>query len=506
MERSTLSLAFKRSIAEAINESRKQKKLFMVYISGDDENSVKMDEETWLDQRVGESISKCCILLHLTAGSVDASQFSAIYPQRATPSITAIGLNGVMLWHHVGYITTENLITNIDKAWAALQMQEAALTLLTVALSSKEPDTLNNVPSSSVVPSGQLTSGESNVPSTSSDKPTDKSESKTPTDYQQLKENTLVGETSSQADSIAAVKTRNVDCLSSEDLHSLKNINSTTSDLGENNFPILNTTVDNSQAAAFSEPDGNDTILCSIPSQVATEAQETTTQVKKIDFYSGLSNPVKSNDIHLNIRMPTGNNLQTKLTINDTLNSVKIFVDENLDNVLSLYDLAVPYPRRLFNNEDMQRTLSELGFASRQALIVVPRNQATQPHRVQLSMNMTTSNDSNRGYFDYVKRVLSYVNPFSYLGGNNSSSNSETLARTDGPWQHSSNPALQNHSLDSDNRNTARDSSASSSARPRPARQFGSNIHTLRHDGDSSSDKNVFWNGNSTQFGGDDKK
>lgn len=163
-----------------------------------------------------------------------------------------------------------------------------------------------------------------------------------------------MGETSSQADSIAAVKTRNVDCLSGEDLHSLKNINSTTSDLGENNFPISNTTVDNSQAAAFSEPDGNNTILCSIPSQVATEAQETTTQVKKIDFSSGLSNPVKSNDIHLNIRMPTGNNLQTKLTINDTLNSVKIFVDENLDNVLSSYDLAVPYPRRLFNDEGNQ--------------------------------------------------------------------------------------------------------------------------------------------------------
>lgn len=69
-----------------------------------------------------------------------------------------------------------------------------------------------------------------------------------------------------------------------------------------------------------------------------------------------------------------------------------------------------------------------------------------------------------------------------------------------------SNPALQNRSSESDNRNTVTDSSTPSSARPRPARQFGSNIHTLRHDGDSSSDKNVFWNGNSTQFGGDDKK
>lgn len=94
----------------------------------------------------------------------------------------------------------------------------------------------------------------------------------------------------------------------------------------------------------------------------------------------------------------------------------------------------------LFVCADMWRTLSELGFASRQALIVVPRNQASQPHRGQLSMNMTTSNDNNRGYFDYVRRVLSYVNPFSYLSGTTSSSNSETVARTDGPWQYSKNP------------------------------------------------------------------
>lgn len=34
---------------------------------------------------------------------------------------------------------------------------------------------------------------------------------------------------------------------------------------------------------------------------------------------------------------------------------------------------------------------------------------------------------------------------------------------------------------------------------------FGSNIHTLKHDEDDGrfSDRNAFWNGNSTQYGGD---
>lgn len=44
--------------------------------------------------------------------------------------------------------------------------------------------------------------------------------------------------------------------------------------------------------------------------------------------------------------------------------------------------------------------------------------------------------------------------------------------------------------------------------RRRASRPFGSNIHTLRHDEDDfqSRDRNTFWNGNSTQYGGDDRR
>lgn len=50
--------------------------------------------------------------------------------------------------------------------------------------------------------------------------------------------------------------------------------------------------------------------------------------------------------------------------------------------------------------------------------------------------------------------------------------------------------------------------SAGGDTRRQASRPFGSNIHTLRHDEDDfqSTDRNTFWNGNSTEFGGDDKK
>lgn len=77
----------------------------------------------------------------------------------------------------------------------------------------------------------------------------------------------------------------------------------------------------------------------------------------------------------------------------------------------------------------MVRTLSELGFASRETLIVVP-HQSTRSLRPQPASNnlintsQDTSNGNDSGYFGYLRRVLSYVNPFSYLGANMISANS----------------------------------------------------------------------------------
>ncbi|RRT76317.1 hypothetical protein B296_00017710, partial [Ensete ventricosum] len=386
------------------------------------------------------------------------------------------------------------------------------------------------------------------------------------------KDNLLGEETYSQMDTPDDVKIRSIDGSSSsrhiaEEALSLGDVNSETYSHGANsNVPVESSTMGKTQAATKSEPDTRSAICGPVPSEITTEAEEETTPAKKVDGSSGFSDAVKSNNVHLNIRIPNGTSLQTKLTLADTLRSVKIFVDENLDIVVGSYDLAVPYPRKLFNDEvkylcmnvyaDMTRTLSELGFASREALIVVPHRQGTRAPRGQSSSNdsqngvtMTVSSENTGGYFDYVKRVLSYMNPFSYLGGNSSSANSE-IAENDGLWQYREfsltpqcpftltfavflnylnsvldviylafcpNPALQNHlsgsgaprrlSSSSDQSNQNTDShNTSGGVRPRPSRQFGSNIHTLRHDDDPSGDKNMFWNGNSTQFGGDDKK
>ncbi|KAJ4839340.1 hypothetical protein Tsubulata_029976 [Turnera subulata] len=78
MERSISGLAYKGSITEAIIVAQQQKKLLVVYLAGADADSAELEKSTWTDPKVAESVSKCCVLLHIKEGSSDAANFSAI--------------------------------------------------------------------------------------------------------------------------------------------------------------------------------------------------------------------------------------------------------------------------------------------------------------------------------------------------------------------------------------------------------------------------------------------
>jgi UBX domain-containing protein 1/4 len=83
----------------------------------------------------------------------------------------------------------------------------------------------------------------------------------------------------------------------------------------------------------------------------------------------------------------------------------------------------------------MEATLSELGIQNRHAMIVVPHRQSGQVSRrhssasydmgVNSGADDVGGNSGAGGYFGYLRTVLSYVNPLSYLRGNTNSSNTE---------------------------------------------------------------------------------
>lgn len=90
---------------------------------------------------------------------------------------------------------------------------------------------------------------------------------------------------------------------------------------------------------------------------------------------------------------------------------------------------------------DLSKSLLDLGLLNRQALIVVPHQRTTGFQGRRLSADQRNSAPTeasagnNGGYFAYIKSFLSYVNPFSYLGGGTSSSTTGQESRS-GIWEY----------------------------------------------------------------------
>lgn len=81
---------------------------------------------------------------------------------------------------------------------------------------------------------------------------------------------------------------------------------------------------------------------------------------------------------------------------------------------------------------DLDKSLSDLGLHNRQALIMVRhqgvssdfKGASSSSDQRNLGANGVPSDENGGGYFAFVKSVLSFVNPFSYLGGGASAASS----------------------------------------------------------------------------------
>ncbi|CAL4993667.1 unnamed protein product [Urochloa decumbens] len=527
MERTINSLTYKGSIPDAINQSRREKKLFVVYISGEDEASSSLEQSTLVDENVVEVIGSCCIFLHLKQGNVDASQFSAIcnvdasqfsaiYPQKSVPSLSVIGLNGVMLWNHEGYINSEDLKESIDKAWAALHLQETAATLLTASLASRNVESENTA--TALPPQGDSSTSENpSVPSSAPDISGASevahsaelvSQLPSRTNHDELIEiNEKQGERSKSDSGDRTVE--KLDSVSTEIKCNLP-VSSSSSNIGSSADPKEDDTTPSLKRK--NKDDRNHTAVPvvatpstidsrGVSSQLVSQQENTTSSVPD----EPVSNSVKSDDIQLSIRMPSGNRLEIKLTKQDVLRKVKNFVDENKGSGLGSYDLSLVYPKRIFSEQDMETTLCELGIQHRHAMIVVPHRQPVQISRLPSSTSSSyDAGDSSGGggYFGYLRTIMSYVNPLSYVRGNPTTSR-PVLQPNEGSQ---SSPWSERRPHPGNGGQEATDESSANRLRRR-SRPSGANVHTLgSEDQGPSDDRNVFWNGNSTEFGGDERK
>ncbi|XP_048833918.1 UBX domain-containing protein 4-like isoform X11 [Brienomyrus brachyistius] len=105
---------FEGSIPAAIASAKQQNAVFLVVITGEDEQSSQMTA-SWEDDRVAEATRSSFVAIKLDAKSETCVQFSQIYPVVCIPSSFFIGENGIPLEVIAGSVPVEELIKRISK-------------------------------------------------------------------------------------------------------------------------------------------------------------------------------------------------------------------------------------------------------------------------------------------------------------------------------------------------------------------------------------------------------
>ncbi|CAN1253316.1 Plant UBX domain-containing protein 11 [Linum perenne] len=519
MESCISELSYKGTITQAILESKAQKKLFVVYISGKNSESLELEKSTWSDVKVAETLSKYCVLLHVLEGTDDAVNFSAIYPQKSVPAIAVIGYNGVQLWQSEGCVSAEVLVSNLEKAYLSLHIQETTANVFNAALANKKSEppasgSSNGVSlgdgSSSAIASS--TPAERNVQSAEviqhSASPTIEDnkfhEPKAKVNINDVDENASpepcsIEKSPRVEDEQSQPSTKKTEVMSNPSKTNLETIDHASSG-AENNHALQKARIGNGSTM----PQHATPLATPLKDDVQAQNSESLNDSKIDAIDNGSRVTAPSNDVHLNIKLLNGTSIKEKFLVSSTLRMVKEYVDKNPESGNTSYDLAIPYPRKVFGEQDLDRSLSDLGLSNRQALIVVPRQGGVSSYKQDSSSSATTPAASIGGYFGYVRRALSLINPLSYVGGSSSSTSEPVQSEPvqSNMWQYNPNQtpetAVNQHAGANDLRRRRRQPTSTSTF------GSGSNIHTLKHDEDDDrlDGRNAFWNGNSTQYGG----
>ncbi|XP_056145318.1 UBX domain-containing protein 4 isoform X2 [Lampris incognitus] len=107
-------LWFEGSIPAAIASAKQENFIFVVVITGEDEQSAQL-MSSWEDEKVSEAAQTCCVAIKVDAKSKTCVQFSQIYPVVCIPSSFFIGGDGTPLEVIAGSMSAEELTKRISK-------------------------------------------------------------------------------------------------------------------------------------------------------------------------------------------------------------------------------------------------------------------------------------------------------------------------------------------------------------------------------------------------------
>uniref|UniRef100_A0A4W4HDY3 UBX domain-containing protein 4 n=1 Tax=Electrophorus electricus TaxID=8005 RepID=A0A4W4HDY3_ELEEL len=403
---------FDGSIPAAIAASKRYNYIFVVVITGDDEQSTQM-LSSWKDGRVAEATKNCCVAIKVDAKSETCVQFSQIYPVVCIPSSFFIGENGIPLEVIAGGISAEELAKRINKVkqvWSQVAMESPGPAPETVAspsetLSVKSSATATGNPSTAATSkeslslpmeecgaSGYVTPGDDR--SLSSDDTSQASQSEESMDakverltkkLEERREQKRKGEEESEIKKEIERRKLGKDML---DFKRKQEEEKTKRLLEERNREkaeeraarervkqqIAQDRADRAARYAKTQEEAEATRLA------ALQARQVEQELKRAALQRE-----KSAIARIQFRLPDGSSLTNQFPSEARLHEARQYAAQEVGNRFGHFSLATMFPRREFTAEDLEKTLLELELAPSASIVLLPQSSRPANTVVQSS-------------------------------------------------------------------------------------------------------------------------
>ncbi|XP_061429258.1 UBX domain-containing protein 4 isoform X3 [Lethenteron reissneri] len=366
-------LWFDRTIPAAIAEAKKKTLIFVVFICGDDEESVAMSA-SWEDPEVTEAAGQACVAIKLQAASEPCMQFSQIYPLSGVPSSYFIGESGVPLEVIRGSLSAQELLAKIAHV-KQMHVEKGAVggAAAVASASAPQPSTSTHVLDGSSDGGTQELMEEHGLPLSEEEKAARverlnrKLEEKRQQKAKEEEESNIRRE----------VERRKL----GKDMTEFKQ---------RKEEEQAKRVMDERNREKAEERAAKDRIRQQIAQDRAERAERYNREKEEVDAARVAAQQAKEAEkrakeeqtqqdrtamARIQYRLPDGSYFTNQFASETTLAEARTFAQQVVKNAYGDFTLATAFPRRNFTVDDYPRTLQELGLAPSAAIIVLPGNR-----------------------------------------------------------------------------------------------------------------------------------
>uniref|UniRef100_UPI0037E74AA4 UBX domain-containing protein 4 n=1 Tax=Semicossyphus pulcher TaxID=241346 RepID=UPI0037E74AA4 len=510
-------LWFEGSIPDAIAAAKQRSSVFVVVITGDDEQSAQL-MSSWEEDKVSEAANNCCVAIRVDAKSETCVQFSQIYPVVCIPSSFFIGENGIPLEVIAGSVSAEELMKRIHrvKQMHAQQMgpdtsapveaspcDSAASELAPDPVSELAPDLVSEPVSDLVLdPSvpGMSAAAPETTKASLSVTPAEEESSHSQSEenleakverltkkLEERREQRKIGEEENEIRK--EIERRKVG-KDIQDFKKKKEEEKTKRLLEERNREKAEEKAARERVKQQIALDRADRAARYAKIQeedkAAKQAQQLVRQAEQ-EARKEVQLRERSTVARIQFRLPDGSSFTNQFPSQSRLQEARHFAVQEVGNRYGNFSLATMFPRREFTSEDLDKTLLELELAPSASIVLLP--QSSRP--------ANTVAQSSGGIWAVLGTLLyPLLAVWRFLSSFLFATPPPPGAESRGPTHHQSN-SYSKSTPASDKTKRESLSKQTLEKRPKDFKKDGK-ICRLRTQEDSEDDNNT-WNGNSTQ-------